>query len=444
MHKNLKILQKPASQWQLAGELFPPLSKNILEELDFFPEILEKVRPLKKAHKEVLPQDIAALSRILTSERGNLSLPYWHKPAFISAYLYYFLPWNLLRLCALLGNLKLPDPCGEFKVEAEINKRTHSDAQIKKADPLFPLLIDIGSGPLTFILALWLMKPEWRGLPIHCIAVDKSGQPLEIGRKIFYEMANFHKQKPWKIELCRQSLSQYTLPKNYTANGQLWLASFVNVLNELEIKTKEKKDFPEEDVLAGWFDYFQFIKINDASRILFVEPGTRRGGNLIQKIRLWAVENELTPESPCTHSQECPLYKSHNTINKNQTKRQHSSYDNSWCHFTFAVPHGPKWLLDLSKLSGLTKQALSLSFLLLSFENDFKIGNISSHNPAFVRIISHVFKTGYNENCRYGCAGNKLVLLPNSKNLYSGSLVKAQLTKEIDEKSGAVIVEPVD
>lgn len=433
MQKRTNLSQKQSYQWQLVEELFTPLPKNVLQDLENLPEILRKVWPLKKAHKESLPRDIAALSRILTSERGNLKLPYWHKPAFISAYLYYFLPWNLIRLCSLLYGLKLPEPTGYYK--AQIEAQSNNEA--------LPLLIDIGAGPLTFILALWLIKPEWRTLPLQCIAVDKAAQPLEIGRKIFYEMAKFHKQEPWKIAICKQSLTKYTLPKNYTANGWLWLASFVNVLNEMEIKNNKKNDFSEE-ALEGWLGYFQHIKINDASRILFVEPGTRKGGNIIQVIRLWAVENELIPESPCSHSQNCPLYSISNIFSKNLTKQQNSSYGNSWCHFTFAVPAGPKWLLDLSGSAGLTKETLSLSFLLVNFNNDLKITHLSRNNPVCARIISHVFKTAYNANCRYGCADGNLVLLPNSKNLYSGSLVKAQYTKQKDEKSGAVILEPAD
>lgn len=38
------------------------------------------------------------------------SAPYWSSPAAVSAYLYYFLPWNLLRLTRLLAALPLSDP----------------------------------------------------------------------------------------------------------------------------------------------------------------------------------------------------------------------------------------------------------------------------------------------------------------------------------------------
>ncbi|WP_448339637.1 hypothetical protein AB9L13_12365 [Desulfovibrio piger] len=87
------------------------------------------MRPLRSAHYRNLPADIEALSRLLTCERSGLYRPYWSSPASTSAYLYYFLPWNVLRLARLFRSLPLPDP----------------RLWLEKGQT--PLLLDGGSGP---------------------------------------------------------------------------------------------------------------------------------------------------------------------------------------------------------------------------------------------------------------------------------------------------------
>ena len=97
----------PPSPWPQAEPLFPPLDADARNALERLPEALHKIWPLNAAHRRSLPEDVAALSRLLTTERRDLRHPYWSSPAFVSAYLYYFLPWNLLRLARLLAALPL-------------------------------------------------------------------------------------------------------------------------------------------------------------------------------------------------------------------------------------------------------------------------------------------------------------------------------------------------
>ena len=96
--------------WQGAEALFPPLMEEARHILEQLPQALSRVWPLSKAHRRTLPDDVARLSRLLTTERAALDRPYWSSPAFVSAYLYYFLPWNLVRLTRLLSAMPLPDP----------------------------------------------------------------------------------------------------------------------------------------------------------------------------------------------------------------------------------------------------------------------------------------------------------------------------------------------
>lgn len=157
----------PPSPWPQAEPLFPPLDADARTALERLPEALHKVWPLNAAHRRSLPEDVAALSRLLTTERRDLRHPYWSSPAFVSAYLYYFLPWNLLRLARLLAALPLPDPRALAPAGGEA------------------LLLDAGSGPLSLPLALWLARPEWREAPVRVLALDSAARPPELGKALF-------------------------------------------------------------------------------------------------------------------------------------------------------------------------------------------------------------------------------------------------------------------
>lgn len=400
--------------------LFGGINPAMNNALHLLPEILEEIWPLKKSCLKSLPEDIAELSKILTSERRELEQPYWRKPAFISAYLYYFLPWNMIRMGCLFAGLSFVWPFNN----------------VNNPDDSF-LLYDIGSGPLTFAISLWLSKPELRDKPIKCAAVDKSPQPVSIGIKIFDAIAKKFEQKPWtviKIRSAIHALANAKLPK-----GIPWLFASSNILNELqhfkkkrfESETAAENDSDQnaalQDLLEGWSTLWHNSRFADLPQLLFIEPGTRRGGKLIENMRKAGIECGFDPLTPCTHSKKCPLL--------DGMRPAFSSYGKSWCHFTFSAEDVPKWLLNLSKSAGLEKQSLSLSFLLL--------GKEQKRNNNLVRVISRPIKTQSGDNCRYGCSNMGLVLLKNAAMMPAGSLVKAKgpAKRQTDKKSGAIILE---
>ena len=111
-------------------QLFPRPVASLLIGLDKLPELLTRVMPLKSKHRGALPGQIRALSTYLTAERDQLPRDYMNQPPLLSAYLNYFMPWNIYRQGRLLAGLQL---------------RIRPGAQI----------VDLGAGPLTFLLALW-------------------------------------------------------------------------------------------------------------------------------------------------------------------------------------------------------------------------------------------------------------------------------------------------
>ncbi|MDR0376083.1 MAG: rRNA methyltransferase, partial [Treponema sp.] len=120
--------------------LFPSLSADVRTLVDAIPPLVDRIFPLPGQFRRALPSAIVELSRLLTNNRGSRTASYLGKPALLSAYLRYFLPWNVYRLCRLLPSL------------------------IPRLEP-DDVIVDLGSGPLTFVIALWIAKPELRNMP---------------------------------------------------------------------------------------------------------------------------------------------------------------------------------------------------------------------------------------------------------------------------------------
>lgn len=402
--------------WPVTGQLISPISQEAEHALQILPNILDEIFPPSSSHRKELPEAISSLSLMLTSERSQLRYPYWHRPAYVGAYLHYFMSWNLLRLISLLQALNLDPPL-------EHNGK-------------LPLFIDAGSGPLTLSLALWLAKPEWRTLPIRVHAIDAVRRPLELGKKVFHETARQMRQPAWEIVTSTGPLyNACKIAQHQAGDFYPWLIAAANVLNELHISTKQHGgNIADGDPLPGvtnlldaWEPFWQA-----GAKLLFVEPGTRQGGTTIMRMREKALELGLHPVSPCTHSGPCPLLRYGNAT--------HSA---SWCHFTFPPRGAPAWLKELSRNAGLYKKSLSLSMLMLGKPKQYL-----HPAPCFLpcRIISGSFKTPFGTS-RYGCSSAGLTLLPESEGCPSGAICLAQKPASFpkkDTKSGAIILTPFE
>ncbi|WP_291440590.1 small ribosomal subunit Rsm22 family protein [Desulfovibrio sp.] len=472
--------------WQGAEALFPRLTEEARHILEQLPQALSRVWPLSKAHRRTLPDDVAHLSRLLTTERAALDRPYWSSPAFVSAYLYYFLPWNLVRLTRLLSAIPLPDP--------------HLAApQDGKA-----LLLDVGSGPLTLPLALWLARPQWRQAPIQVLALDNSSQPLELGRALLEELAGLTFHEPWAVQVARGQMehaARHAAPLLAGGQTRPWLVSAANVLNELRFGKRSGRgssleerlglldddapdDFGSADDMEDMGDdgfsggghilrpgrsrgreavdgerpedcrQEKLVRFLDSlaplfhSRyaapqgpaLLFVEPGTRLGGSTIMDLRQLAVEGGLTALAPCPHQAGCPL-------SGGQGGR-------TWCHFTFGSEGAPRWLEELSADSGLAKSGLSLAPLLLAPVSPAEAARMAPEGPhgpgrpprsgvMKARVLTAPFAVpGLAGRGRYACSACGLLLLEDADGLPSGHILDVTVAPDAarDAKSGARIV----
>lgn len=404
--------------------LFAPPSDALIHALDALPQALDAVMPLKPAHRRTLPLAVAELSARLTVERGA-PLPYWSAPRLTAAYLWYFLPWNILRLARLLRGLDLPAPTPTAPQGGD--------------SPLPRILADVGSGPLTLPIALWLAKPEWHTLPLTVLCTDAAPHPLELGRRLFAAVAP---ESRWRIVTKRAPAD--TVRREIAAlSGLPWLISMVNVCNELKGRAGEHVFQRLESLVT---QTAALLTVPDASA-LFVEPGTRLGGKTITALRGAALghstgnddnndnddtnENThitntsaplLIPSGPCVHTMPCPL-----------------RGGRTWCHFSFSTDGAPAWLVKLAQEASLPKGDLSLAFVHL--RRGGPNATVSAMTRA--RVLSAPFiAQGIAGQARYACTARGLVVLENAQQALQGALVDVVWPQNPrrDAKSGAWIV----
>jgi hypothetical protein len=344
------------------------LGKEGLHVLDELPAALEKAMPLKRRHKEDLPAAVRDLSKQLTSERGGLVGGYLQTPRTLAAYAHYFLPWNVYRQARLFAGQWLHLP--------------------HKA-----VILDLGSGPLTSVMALWAARPDLRDKVLSFICVDHSRKALQLGADLFRSLGG-----TWGLNLVEQPVERYLRtpePAHCIILG--------NVLNELRFP----RDTPlEQGVEALASNALAALKPGDQTRILVVEPGTRLGGKMVAFFRKACLKDGLAPQSPCTHADVCPML---------------SADVHSWCHFRFTPADAPQWLQELSSRTGLPKGALALSFL--------NMGRERRHKPGFGRVLSGAIKLpGKPGAGRYVCTAHGLALLENAPEGFGqGSVVRYAL-----------------
>lgn len=390
--------------------LFESLPSETRRELNAAAALIDKTFPLPRRFRAALPAGVAELSRLLTSGRGERRLSYLGQPNMLSAYLRYFLPWNLYRLCRLLPALDISLAAGD-------------------------LVVDLGAGPLTFTAALWISRPDLRSLPLEFRCIDLSGPALEAGKSFFAALAGG--ASPWKIQTLKgpaggRRREKFLGPDSFTGGRPASLVCAVNVLNEMY------SGIPHGDQagLARCAANSACLLANfaaPAASILVVEPGVPRCGEFISLLRGLLMEQKRFPRSPCPHHNACPMPGGLSRAGKNR-----------WCHFVFETDDAPRPLHTLSAAAGLPKERAALSFLLA--------GPAAVCPPCggeeAVRIVSDAFPLPGNRQGRYGCWARGLALAAAEqsviRNIAPGALIYAGFEKNAvrDPKSGAIVVEP--
>lgn len=378
--------------------MFPELPTPACTALRDYQRLLAEVLPMKAAHRRHLPDNIQDLSAFLTTDRNELTgRDYLHTPQTLGAYLWYFLPWNMLRLARLLAGLGLDPPEGA-------------------------VIVDLGAGPLTLVQAMALARPDLLDREMHFYCLDSTPKPMRLGRKLYFGLLDTLGIKTsWRTHLVHAPW-QAGLRDVPRAN----VLTAANFMNEL---SWHRRDPLSEQV--GEFFHTVADHVHGDGQCLFVEPGNRLGGKLAGMLRDSAVSLGWNALGPCTHVQPCPLLG-----NPRET---------SWCHFTMSVQGCPDWLTALSREAGLAKRDLSLSFAHLAGPQ----GRRPSSDSEYARIISNEFPLpdhrGEPQKGRYGCSARGKLLLVSSKGqtgTVSGDVVPADMSdhQKKDPKSQALVV----
>jgi hypothetical protein len=370
--------------------------------MDALIDLIDKTFPLPSRFRAGLPRDVAALSRSLTDKRSDRDDGYLGKPAPLSAYLRYFLPWNVYRLARLLPALAIDLADGDS-------------------------VTDLGSGPLTVPIALWLARPDLRSKRLDFRCLDRTGKVLDAGNALFSALVA-GTNCPWKIRTIRGSLG------TRIEGGKAALVTAANVLNELfwEDRTPVAEQAERK---AG----FLSALAGDRGAVLVVEPGIPRSGEFISALRAAFIELGRNPLAPCTHALACPMSGGHRGA--------------KWCHFAFETDDAPPRLHKLSAAAGIPKERATLSFLYSGPRIDpamvpTAFSATAAGKGLAVRVISDAFPLDEGGAGRYACSEQGLTLVAGSRRdveaLESGILLEFPQKggREIrDPKSGALVLE---
>lgn len=441
-------------------------AKFILENFD---QIIQGVRPLNSRQLQQLPDNIRNLSHQLTDQRSTRRLGYMNDNIQLSSYVRYYTWWNLVRLTRLFSNL----PASAFPGFSSKNDENNPGTDGK--NPV--ICLDLGSGPLTVVTALWLARPELRCRPLVWYCLDVSANSMALGEDIYLsvvarmknenssadENQNGNKNQddandsyePWKIIRVKGSFGTQIRQK----------ADFItcaNMFNELD----QASDMPPEFQSKKYYDQISKYSAPYA-RVLLIEPGVPKAARTLSLLRERFIRDDFAVVAPCPHAGECPM----NGF-KAYTGSQHK-----WCNFAFTTEDAPSRLQKLSVQAKLPKERATLSFLCVTGDLSLNrklvaeaktkaadggklvsgsgklssdSGKLSAGTSIACRITSDAFKLPGNKTGFYACSELGLTLAKTKSEagaagIKSGDLIQVSVKNAAalvrDEKSGAVVVE---
>lgn len=291
--------------------VFAGLSAETRKLLEEFPAIVQSVMPLDSRKLHELPTDIRELSHELTDERSERRLGYMNEPPVLSAYIRYYMWWNLVRLTRLFSGLALNLDDGDAAV-------------------------DLGSGPLTLPISLWMTRPELRAKKITWYCVDLSQNALSAGEELLLALAAKTGNEPWQIVRIKGELG-------VSLRRRVRLVASANMFNELFWDDPDPIEAQAKRHAKTLTSYAE-----DKAAVLLIEPGVPLAGRFVSLMRDAFMRLGFKPASPCPHENVCPLP---------------GLRGGKWCHFVFDTSDAPKGLHKLSDDAGLSKDRAALSFV---------------------------------------------------------------------------------
>ncbi len=297
-----------------------------------------------------IPAAVAKLSRLFTKDRGSLGADYFEDPSNAAAYLSYFMPVNLSKIQALLGELP-------------------SDSIVKEHGAGFRFL-DLGSGPGTGSLAVldWLHQshPELAGR-LSALAVDSSREALRKAAMLWNRYCEEAKLSSPRLFPCQSNLER--------SGKEAWrefveqqapfdLILVANCLNELHLGAA--------DPIAARTELLSDLVrcLAPHGTLMVLEPALRETARALHQVRDRLLrEKRCTVYSPCLHEHDCPALR----------------HPGDWCHEERAW-EPPCSITEIDKEVGFIKDALKFSYLLLRTDGR----TIASRAPHTFRVVSEL------------------------------------------------------
>ncbi|MBO4508286.1 MAG: hypothetical protein J5747_06565 [Spirochaetaceae bacterium] len=390
-------------------ETIPDDSKKIIENFD---SLLQDIKPLNSKQLAHLPENIRELSHLLTDERGSRRMGYMNATVSLAAYVRYFMWWNLVRLAPVFSGF-----CKNDTTKTIFSGLTDDS-----------VLLDIGSGPLTVPVALWLAAPELRKKKLTVYCLDYSQTALALGEEILLSVAaktslTTPDQKLWQIVRVKGAMGT-------AIKRKADIVFCANMFNELFWDTPQ----PLEQVSKKYTnELLPYLK--EKTSVFVAEPGVPRAARFVSLLRDSLIRKGYMPLSPCPHTDLCPM---------------DGRKGGKWCHFTLLTDDAPARLMKLSATAGIPKDRASLSFV---FSSSVSVSGAPNTNDGTndgmkLRIVSDSIRLNDGSSGRYACCekGLSLAIAPE-RAFSSGDLIDSGVTAEkagklpADRKTGALKIE---
>ena len=388
-----------------SADVIPPDARNVIDEFD---KILQSVFPANGRQLASLPKHINALSHALTDERGERRRGYMNAPETLSAYVRYFSWWNIVRFTRLFANF-----------EKDAFALSDGDA-----------CLDVGSGPLTAVISLWLSRPELRNKKLTWYCMDISQASLALGENLYLSIAarvppsDKNAASHWNIVRVKGALGE---PLRQKAS----LIVCADMLNELR-----ETDARSDEIRAKQYASSLLSYAAKKCGLLVIEPGVPSAARIISLMRDTLLKKNMTIVSPCPHAGACPM----------NGYRAHTGSTSKWCNFAFSTEDAPPSLLKLSKDAKLPKTRAVVSFLFVKSEAE-NSDKKSASTEFPIRIVSDAISLPGRASGHYACSqlGLTLAVPASGRTFSSGDRItvsplpdSAKLPK--DEKSGAAVI----
>ena len=270
-----------------------------------------------------LAANVSKLSTLLTKDRESLPPAYLKDPGLRAAYVRYYLPSNMKKVHLALSDLSL-----------------HAGRLLSK-DRL--RVLDLGTGPgtaLLGLLAFFAQRPERPSL--SCVALDRVGENLRTAEELF---AAYRTNK--SLDAALQTMRADLEGVGPIVEGTFDLILISNVLNEL-FPFDEDRTVRRTGIVRAILEKHLAA---DGSCII-IEPALRETSRELLEVRDGLVAGGLTVYAPCLAVKNCPAL----------------ANPKDWCHQEVAWDP-PALIKEIDRLTGLRKDALKFSYLVLRKDN---------------------------------------------------------------------------